>query len=54
VAASLPGGASSGIRITARAPSSRAASASACPWLPEETVATPRARSPSLSAATAL
>ena len=43
VAASLPGGASSGIRIVGRhARAARAASASACAWLPEETVATPR------------
>jgi hypothetical protein len=54
VAATLPAGASSGIRITARAPCSRAASASACAWLPDDTVATPRSRSPSLSEATAL
>ena len=46
VAATLPAGASSGIRITAGTSCSRAASDSAWAWLPEETVATPRARSP--------
>jgi len=54
VAAIFPAGASSGIRITARASSSRAASESACAWLPDDTVATPRARSSAVSDATAL
>ena len=50
MAARLEAGASLGIRIVARAPCSRAASASAWAWLPEETEQTPSGR----SAATAL
>jgi hypothetical protein len=41
VAAIFVGGLSSGITMTARLPSSRAASATACAWFPDEYAATP-------------
>jgi hypothetical protein len=54
VAATFVGGASAGIRITARVPVSAAASATAWAWLPDEYAATPRARSVSVNRLTAL
>ena len=44
MAASLPGGASDGITITDGMSSSRAASAIACAWLPDENAITPARR----------
>ena len=45
MAATLSAGASFGITIVARAWSSRAASATACAWFPDEKATTPRVRS---------
>src|SRR5919204_1112876 len=47
-------GASSGMNTVAETPASRAARATACPWLPALAVTTPAARSASLRVATLL
>ena len=49
MAATLGSGAVSGMKIVAFAPSSRAASATPCAWLPALAATTPRARSSSVS-----
>jgi hypothetical protein len=49
VASTFAIGASCGMKMRARAPTSRAAHATACPWLPALAATTPAARSASLS-----
>ena len=54
VRASFTAGASAGMTMVAAMPRSRAASATPCAWLPEETAITPFARSASESDDSAL
>ena len=49
MAATLGSGADSGMNTVAEQPSSRAASATPCAWLPALAATTPRARSASVS-----